>query len=224
MLTSNQLPDETATRSTGAKANIPKEQLTAYERWELASFDAPATGKPRGSEVLGKQQVQLDQQAYQQHCALGHEQGYAAGMQQAQAEALKINALLENLHGALHTIDEPLAQSLLDLALEVARQMSRVALQIQPEVILKIVTEAISTLPHFNQNPHLVLHPDDAELVRKHLGDQLANTHWKIFTDAQIQRGGCRIETAHSYVDATNAARWKHIVSAIGQDQSWLPL
>ena len=119
-------------------------------------------------------------------------------------------------------MDEQLAQSLLDLSLEIGRKMSGEILQVKPEVILKIVSDAISGLPHFNQNAHLILHPDDAELVRKQLGEQLAHTGWKIFTDAQIQRGGCRVETAHSQVDATVEARWKRIVESIGEDKSWL--
>ncbi|HEU0282239.1 MAG TPA: FliH/SctL family protein, partial [Gallionella sp.] len=123
---------------------------------------------------------------------------------------------------ALNQMDEQLAQSLLDLSLEIARKMTGEILQVKPEVILKIVGDAISGLPHFNQNAHLILHPDDAELVRQQMGEQLSHAGWKIFTDAQIKRGGCRVETAHSQVDATTEARWKRAVESIGQDRSWL--
>ena len=95
-------------------------------------------------------------------------------------------------------------------------------LQTKPEVILGIVSEAIGSLPHFNQHAHLVLHPEDAELVRKHMGDQLSHSGWKLMTDGRIARGGCRVETAHTRVDATVEARWKRIVESIGEDKSWL--
>ncbi|OGT03607.1 MAG: hypothetical protein A2143_12820 [Gallionellales bacterium RBG_16_57_15] len=205
---------------------IPREQLTAYERWELASFDAHPGGKHQfkiqNTVAPDNGQNLLRQQEHDQNYTRKREEGYAAGMQQAQADARQINALLQNLQTALNHIDEQVAQSLLDLSLEMARQMVRETLLIKPEIILKVISEAIGKLPHFNQNAHLILHPDDAELVRAQMGEQLSHANWKIFTDPQIQRGGCRVETAHSNVDATNEARWQHIVESIGQDKSWL--
>lgn len=207
---------------------IPKEQLTAFERWELASFDSHSGGINQGgakknaglATVSGLEN--LRQQAHDEGYAQGREAGYAAGIQQAREEAAQIHALLQDLQDSLNQIDEQVAQSLLDLSLEIARKMVVETLQIKPEVVLNIVSSAISNLPHFNQNAHLVVHPDDAELIRKHMGEQLSHAGWKIFTDAQIKRGGCRAETAHSQVDATAEMRWKRIVESIGQDKSWL--
>jgi len=206
---------------------IPKEQMTAFERWELASFDSHSGGICQGgatntkpSSVAGLDNIR--QQARDEASKQGHDAGYAAGIQQARNEAAQIHALLQNLQSALNQMDEQIAQSLLDLSLEVAHRMVGEILQAKPEVILKIVNDAINGLPHFNQNAHLILHPDDADLVRKQMSEQLSHAGWKIFTDAKIGRGGCRVETAHSNVNATIEARWKRIVESIGQDKSWL--
>lgn len=202
---------------------IHKEQLTAFERWELASFDsnsAEAIPSPvqnvatlaTVSEIENIRQLARDE---------GLAAGYNAGIQQARNEVLQIHELLQNLQDDLNTLDENVSQSLLDLSLEVAHKMVCETLQVKPEVILKIVNAAISSLPHFNQNAHLILHPDDAELLRKHMGEQLSHAGWKIFTDPQIKRGGCRVETTHTHVDATVEARWKRIAQTIGKDKSW---
>lgn len=202
---------------------IPKEQLTAFERWELASFNQHPEEKRQGTIA---EMENIRRKAHDEGHAQGHRQGYdagyAAGIQQAHSEAAQIHDLLQNLHVALNQMDERLAQSLLDLSLEIGRKMTGEILQTKPEVILKIVSDAISSLPHFNQNAHLLLHQDDAELVRKHMGEQLSHAGWKIFSDAQIMRGGCLVETAHSKVNATVEARWKLVVESIGQDKSWL--
>ncbi len=207
---------------------IPKEQLTAFERWELASFDPHFGGgrhdsahKHSALSTVAELEA-IRQQAQDEGFAQGRDAGYAAGLQQVRTEAAQIHTLMQNLQDALNQVDAQLAQSLLDLSLEVARKMVSEKLQVTPEVILNIVNDAISGLPHFNQNAHLILHPDDAELVREHLGEQLAHTGWKIFADKQIKRGGCRAETANSQVDATVEARWKRVVESIGQDKSWL--
>jgi flagellar assembly protein FliH len=202
---------------------IPKEQLTAFERWELASFDPDSSGNIQG-QVQGKAALatvseveNIRKQAYDE----GRDAGYAAGMQQARSEAEIIKGLMQGLQDELNQTDERVAQSLLDLSLEVANKMVCEILQVKREVILRIVSDAISNLPHFNQNAHLILQPEDAELVRQHMGEHLSHSGWKIFTDPQIRRGGCRVETAHSHVDATTEARWKCIVESIGQDKSW---
>ncbi|MCK9201667.1 MAG: flagellar assembly protein FliH [Gallionella sp.] len=205
---------------------IPKEELTAFQRWELASFDHPSKG---GLGVHGKIELatvaeleQIRQQAYDEGYAQGHDAGYAAGAQQIRTEIGQVQAVMQQLQTELNQIDVQLAQSLLNLSLEIARKMVGQTLQVNPEVILGIVNEAIGSLPHFNQHAHLVLHPEDVELVRKHMGDQLSQTGWKLLSDPRIERGGCRVETAHTKVDATVEARWKRIVESIGQDKSWL--
>ncbi len=204
---------------------IPKEQLTAFQRWELASFDvAPKREQADPApQVASPEELQnIRKKAHDEGHANGYNAGYAAGMQLAQRETVALQTLMQNLQVALNQVDQQLAQSLLDLSLEIAHKMTIENLRVNPEVILKVVSSAISSLPHFNQNAHLILNPVDAELVRKEMGEQLAHSGWKIFTDAKIERGGCRVETAHSHIDATNQARWQAIVESIGQDRSWL--
>ncbi|MCX7193980.1 MAG: flagellar assembly protein FliH [Proteobacteria bacterium] len=217
-----------------ADFTTPKEQLTAFQRWELPSFDSvhQAVQPERSPDTQNKttestasaaaELIRIQQQAHGEGYAAGHQAGYAAGAQQAQTETALLQTLLQNLQTALTQVDEQLAQSLLDLSLEIAHKMIVETLQIKPEIILKIISSAISSLPHFNQNAHLILHPADAELVRRQMGEELAHAGWKIFTDTKIEQGGCRVETAHSNIDATNATRWQNIVKSIGQDKSWL--
>jgi flagellar assembly protein FliH len=71
-------------------------------------------------------------------------------------------------------------------------------------------------------HPRLILHPDDATLVREQLGDQLSQSDWKIHEDAQIKRGGCRIEANGSEIDASMETRWQRIVATIGLEDGWL--
>jgi flagellar assembly protein FliH len=54
------------------------------------------------------------------------------------------------------------------------------------------------------------------------MGEQLTHSGWKIFEDARIERGGVRIETANSQIDASLETRWNRVVAALGQDTTWL--
>lgn len=216
--------------------DIPEEQLTAFERWELPSFDNrpiqtsettsdTALIDPIVSAALAEAERQaMIQAAHEQGYAAGQQEGYSAGIQHAQVEINQLQALMNNMQIALTQVDEQLAQSLLDLSLEIAHKMCSEALQIKPEIMLKIVSAAISGLPHFNQNAHLIMHPTDVDLIRKQMGEQLTHAGWKIFPDSNIEPGGCRVETAHSHIDATNPARWQSIVDSIGQNKSWMTI
>lgn len=201
-------------------AVTPKEHLTAYQRWELPAFDmvkkvstAPEMDLPTAAQL-----EHIHIQAHEE----GYQAGYAEGMKLAGTEAQRMERMLESLNKELQQVDQQIAQDLLNLALEIAKQMIQQALKIKPELLLNVVRAAINELPYFNQNAHLVLHSDDALLLRTSMGEQLLHSGWKIFEDDQIERGGCRVETAHSQIDATLPKRWQRVVASIGQENAWL--
>lgn len=204
----------------------PKEHLTAYQRWELPAFDmAKAENQvidlPTAAQ-LEHIHVQAHEEGYQAGHKEGYQAGYTEGLKQATVEAQRITKMLESLNKEFQNVDQQIAQSLLNLALDVSKQMLQQALKVKPELLLDVVRAAINELPYFNHNAHLVLHSDDAALLRAHMGEQLLHTGWKIFEDNQIERGGCRVETAHSQIDATLPTRWQRVTASIGQDNAWL--
>ncbi len=203
---------------------IAPEKLTAWQRWELPSFEAEQSRRadevqlPTAAEIE-EMQRQTREEGFRQGHEEGFQSGYAEGVQQAVQENQRLTALLDALS---QQVDEQVAGELLALSLDIARKVLQQALKVNPELMLGVVREAIGTLPHFNQGAHLVLHPEDAALVRKRMGEQLTHAGWKIFEDDRIERGGVRIETANSQIDATLETRWKHVVAALGQNAEWL--
>jgi len=192
------------------------EKLTAWQRWELPNFEAGALANTGGVPLPTASQLEEIQRLARDE---GYRNGYAEGMQKALQENQRLATLIDALS---KQADEQVAQELLGLSLDIAQQMLHQALKVNPELLLGVVREAIGTLPHFNQGAHLVLHPDDAELVRERMGEQLTHSGWKIFEDDRIERGGARIETANSQIDATLESRWNRVVAALGQDNSWM--
>jgi flagellar assembly protein FliH len=211
---------------------IAKEQLTAYQRWELPSFSSapPAAQTAALALSTAAELQQIKQLAHQQgfkegqHSGqeAGYEAGYATGAKLAQLEVTSLHELIHTLEDGLTQLDQDVAQTLVDMSISIARKMISQTMEVKPELILELVREAIAQLPQFNQNPHLLLNPVDAELVRKFMSDELSHTGWKIFSDVQVRRGGCMVKTAHSLIDATLEARWERVLQSIGQDGSWL--
>jgi flagellar assembly protein FliH len=224
---------------------IPKEKLTAYQRWELAAFDEavleaaqpqpPPTPAPE-EICAGEPEEPLEPvilptaedvermytEAHDSGYASGYTTGYEEGVVQARSEATQIHTLLGSLQQSMSALDQSVADQLLSLAIEIAGQVLRQSLRIKPELLLPVVREAVSTLAPHHGHPALFLHPDDAGLVRKHLGDQLANNSWRIIEDATVEAGGCRVEVGASEVDATLETRWRRVIEAIGVSRDWL--
>lgn len=192
------------------------EKLTAWQRWELPNFEAGGAVGAGGVALPTASQLEDIQRLAREE---GYRNGYAEGMQKAAQENQRLTALIDSLS---KQVDDQIAQELLELSLDVARQMLHQALKVDPELLLGVVREAIGTLPHFNQGAHLVLHPADAALVRERMGEQLTHSGWKIFEDDRVERGGARIETANSQIDASLETRWNRVVAALGQDTKWL--
>jgi len=107
---------------------IPKEQLSAYQRWELNSLDGSATTVPLPT---AEEVENTHRQAYQE----GFAAGYQEGKGKVDAELARLAQLMSALGGALNQFDETLTQNLLSLALDVAKQMLREALRVRPELV-----------------------------------------------------------------------------------------
>lgn len=222
---------------------IPKEKLPTYQRWELDTFEKPdpnidesASTKVKSAEqeeekILDEAEVnEIYRQAKEEGHAAGFQEGHTTGQQEGRqlaetavkAEVDQMHSLLSALSKELNEIDQNVAQDLLALALDLSRKMLLKALQVNPELIIPIVQEAMRHLPHTSHPPQLILHPDDAELIRKHLSDQQSQSDWEICEDEQIDKGGCRIKTNGSEIDASTPTRWQQILTTIGQDDNWL--
>lgn len=199
-------------------SSVPKERLTAYQRWELDSFDSTRRTAQTVTLPTAEQLAPIRQQARQE----GFDAGYAEGIKQAAAETARLGAIVIGLAGRAHEIDERLAEDLLSLSLAIAKQVLRDALKVHPELILASIQEALGRLPHAHRRTHLIVHPQDATLVRERLGERLARTGTHIVEDARITPGGCRLETPECEIDATLESRWHRVAAAMGGQDDWI--
>jgi flagellar assembly protein FliH len=221
---------------------IPRKKMATYQRWQMDALDAPfplAPAEPRPDQQSAPPPVALvlptveqieriNREAQQEGYAAGYETGMSAGREagyeigrsRSAAEAASLQALLSGFSQALTQADQNISSELLALALDLARQMVREALRVKPEIVLAVVREIIREESAFGQPPQVFLHPDDAALVREHLNQELNDC--AICIDPQLERGGCRIRTGNSHVDATLESRWQRIARALGQNGAWL--
>ncbi len=199
---------------------ISKEKLSAYQRWELHAFDAPAGSKPvaaNTAEIDAEKVRHIHQHAYD----AGRADGLREGAQKSAAEALQLKALLLAVEQQGHEVNQRIAQDVLELSLEIARQMVRQALTVKPEIIVALIHDALTRAVQ-PQSATIALNPADAALVRAQLGDELTTAGWRIVEDAKLARGGAMLQTAATQIDATVETRWCRLAAALGQHGDWL--
>lgn len=155
--------------------------------------------------------------------AVGEQQGREAGFNEARQAAAQWAALAHSLPRALAEADAAMAEQLVALAMALAQQVLGLSLALQPEAVLAAVRELLNTEPALTGQPQLWLHPDDALLVKEHLSEELQDSGWRVRTDAQMARGGCRVQAASGEMDATLPTRWARLASLLGQNAEATP-
>ncbi len=212
-------------------SDTPKEQQTAYQRWEMNSFGderpsvvakrPPPVELPTEATVAAiKEEARL--QGYEAGHAAGYADALAAGKVEQARELAHLQAVAERFGAALSQADEFIANDVLELALHLAKGMLKNALEVKPELLLPVVREAIDYLPALHQPAMLLLNPQDAQLVREAIGEELDKGGWRVVEDAGIQRGGCKVDTATNQIDAQAASRWARLTNALGKNIDWL--
>jgi flagellar assembly protein FliH len=210
----------------------PKEQQTAYQRWEMSSFaqnpkeTSSFNHKRREPANAPSKVAEIFESVRQEAYTKGMQEGFAVGMAKAkeatQRDKQKFSAMALAFGDALAAADEKIEQNILELALDIAKAMLKAQLNANPEVILPIVRDAIHYLPYVQKPARIFVHHDDAKILREQLGDELSEQVWQIQEDNNIERGGCMVETGANQIDATNAMRWKRISDALAQHNDWL--
>ncbi|KAG1385194.1 hypothetical protein G6F59_017554 [Rhizopus arrhizus] len=114
-----------------------------------------------------------------------------------------------------------MGQSLVTLALDIAQQVVRTTLAEQPETVAAAVRDVLHINPSAGGQMRLWANPDDIELIRLHLADELKEGHWRVLADESIARGGCRAETPFGDIDATLQTRWRRVAASLGRNVSW---
>jgi flagellar assembly protein FliH len=203
---------------------IPKERLSAYQRWELASLqpaEADFASPDVAAERAGRPDVELER-LRAVAIAEGHAAGRAEGLCDAAVDIANLRALLQCLGTGVRDHEQRLADAVLDLALALARQLAGEALAVRRELMMPVIAAALAQLPEATQRVRLHLAPADVELVRSLQDAHPEVESCQLVAEAGIAPGGFRLETEQCGIDATLATRWKRLTASLGRSYEWL--
>ena len=173
----------------------------------------------------------IQKQAYAEGFALGKDEGFKQGFVEGskkgydenvhliEARTAQLISILESFAEPFKNLDDAVEQALSQLAVKIAKQILHREIELDSGQVTAAVKAAIAALPIASQKVTLYLHPEDAELVRFNLGLDESPSAWVIVEDSKLTRGGCKVETEISHVDATIENRLGAVLETLfGED------
>ena len=197
---------------------ISKEDSQECESWILPTLSG--SDSSNGISMLTASQIELLQkqayeEAYEEGKKSGYKDGLAAHQQEIQSKISAFTGLLNSLDAPFKDLDRQVDDELVTLVQSLVKQMVRREIKTDPGQIIGVIREAIEALPVASRQIQLRLHPEDAAKVNDFykMGDQ--DQAWNIVEDPLISRGGCKIITAVTQVDATLETRLTQLFAQV---------
>ena len=173
---------------------------------ELTPMDPPPVRR-RVAEPAPPPVPEIDVDAIR---AEAWEEGHAAGLEAARGDlAPAVSALHAAAIGVDAARDDAAAEAeraAVDLALRIAEQVVRAAIEVSPERVLDTVSGALRRLMD-RERVVVLVHPEDLELVRSDIDAVISPLggieHCEVQADRRVARGGAMVRTSDGEVDAT---------------------
>lgn len=202
-----------ATEAVEAVAEEPEIITSAWDEAQVEQMllQARAEGHAQGLEQ-GRAQAQ---QEWQQHM-----DDHVAGA--GRDSARRVDAVIEGLDASFKQLQAGMAQDLLQLACDIARQVVRQELRSQPQALLPVVREALDMLVTEGRPATVRLHPADFEVLDAALRNEYgAHSRIQWLADAGVAAGDVKVESGGAEVDAGLDKRWRRAVAALGLVSTW---
>ncbi len=189
--------------------------------WAPPPVDGPVIGRRRVEDLQA-----LEREAWNNGFAQGQQAGVVAAKNEQRqlhdalaARVQHLDTVLDSLARPLQQLDETVHEQLVTLAAAIARQVIRRELKLQPEQIIAVVRETVALLPVASREVRVHLHPEDAALLRARLSEPGSERAWTLVDDPVLGRGGCRVVSENSTIDARIEQRIGTAVAAIFGDE-----
>ena len=190
---------------------------------DVDEIEEAGAGAPLTADQLEQIQKAAYEEGFEQGKREGFEYGHKEALTQGRAELSKkvtrFEQLMTLLDRPLQKLDDQVERELIEMVISMVRQLVRREVRTDPEQIIGVVREALSILPVSSRGIRVVLHPEDASLVRRIYELSENELGWKIIEDPVLARGGCRVLTESSQVDATLESRLASLIAPLLGDE-----
>lgn len=192
---------------------IRSEDLSDCQAWLAPEVGKSGAGTAR--PLTARQLEEIHNRARQEGWQQGLQEGRKQGLEEMQVHAGTLQTLIACLEKPFEQLDDVVERQLAELAMLVARQLVRRELLTEPKQIIAVVREALGSLPVAARNVRLAVHPEDAALIRETLSIGDSESRLQVVEDPVLSRGGCKVVSDTSQIDASVEARLNAIINHV---------
>jgi len=190
---------------------IRSEDVADCRAWQVP--DVGSTANARRRPMTARELEELHNQARREGFEQGLREGRDAGREEFVQRLGLLETAMQRLARPFEELDDSVEQQLAQLAMLVARQLVRRELKTDPAQVIGVVREALAALPVAARDVRLAVNPEDAEMIREVLSLQDGEYAIRLVEDPVQSRGGCRVLTETSQIDATVESRLNAVIA-----------
>ena len=206
--------------SSSLKSGLIDGDAVICDRWEAPSIEKQ-NAKQKSEQDIEQQAIEhqrmLTAEEIEKLQERAREEGFQKGLQDGASEIQQrvahLEAVLNKLDEPLQNLDDEVVEQMVSLSTSIARQLVRRELKIEPEQVVAVVRETISSLPVTTRDIRVFLNPEDAKIVREVLLSSSSGQRWEIIEEPVMSRGGCKVVTDTSRIDASMESRFTAIAA-----------
>ncbi len=154
---------------------------------------------------------QIKQSAYQE--------GFNAGLQQAQADLENFRNTLGAFVGAEDRVFQEIAPNILSIAVDIAQKIIKTEVKADPQIVLNTVLDVLKTLSKNEPKITIRVNPVQVQYIKDTLPEEIRlmgmETKLSVLSDEGITEGGCIVQTNNGMVDASIEAQLDIVQNAL---------
>jgi len=178
-----------------------------YNEWSAPEFNINKPSKGAGTSIKNTPPtVDEIKKVYDQSHHEGFNEGYSEGLEKAKSEIEEkiniINNIISMLNSPLENLSTDVADKLKEMSILIASQIIRREITIDHDSVMSSVTRSIELLKDNTNDIYIHLNPLDVQIVKGIISiEPGGNINFR--DDPSITRGGCKVLSNSSTIDAT---------------------
>jgi len=145
----------------------------------------------------------------------GFKQSFCAQM------VAQFGPLLNSFAAQIDALERQMAQAVAQSAVLLARRVVRGELQTRPEHVAEVAQQAVNAVLLSARHIRVMVNPEDHALVAAGAAEALQARGARLLPAAEVERGGCLIESDLGQIDARIEARWRQAAGMLGCELPW---
>lgn len=171
--------------------------------WAMPALDAAGLTNQADDAAGDASLEEAYEKAYQEGLELGRKEGLAQARSDTEGLHLQLQSLIEAVETGYGIESDHLAEELATLAGAVSEQIVRSEITLRPELITRMIEQAVAELPGQYERATALLHPEDAATMKEYINGQGAQfERWSIVADTSVKRGDCVLQVDNSVIQA----------------------